>query len=249
MEFDWINVLLEGLNFLVLVWLLKRFFYRPVLEVIEKRRLSNERATIEAEKLHQEADALKLEYQQRLAEVGQARTQALAQLDEEIMAERTRRMGAVAAEMQGERERRFMLCEREKQEQRVVLEREAVTLASRFATRLLDRVAGPELEMRLVDLALQDVNALDADKRATLLRVLHEPATPIKVTTAFPLVDASRQKVAAALSQMAGREIMPEFAEDATLKAGLYLTAGAWVMMANLRDELEFFSGVFDHGH
>ncbi len=38
MELNWSTLLLEIVNFLVLVWILKRFLYRPVLQVIEERR-------------------------------------------------------------------------------------------------------------------------------------------------------------------------------------------------------------------
>ena len=38
MEIDWITFVAQIVNLFVLVWLLKRFLYRPVLDVIEKRR-------------------------------------------------------------------------------------------------------------------------------------------------------------------------------------------------------------------
>ena len=49
MEFDWTTFALEALNFLVLVWLLKRFFYRPVLAVIEARRAETAKTIADAE--------------------------------------------------------------------------------------------------------------------------------------------------------------------------------------------------------
>ncbi|MCI4439982.1 hypothetical protein, partial [Tibeticola sp.] len=50
------------------------------------------------------------------------------------------------------------------------------------------------------------------------------------------------------LGRLAGRSLAPEFSEDAMLKAGVCIMAGSWVLMANLRDELGFFSESFDHG-
>jgi F-type H+-transporting ATPase subunit b len=50
------------------------------------------------------------------------------------------------------------------------------------------------------------------------------------------------------LGSLAGREVAPQFQEDATLKSGLCLMAGAWVLMANLRDELNFFTSAVEHG-
>ena len=57
MQFDWVTFLLEFVNFLVLVWLLTRFFYKPVRNVIEARKKSIEHKIAEAEKTRTEADA------------------------------------------------------------------------------------------------------------------------------------------------------------------------------------------------
>ena len=38
MQIDWTTLVLEIINFLVLVWILKRFLYRPVMEAIAARQ-------------------------------------------------------------------------------------------------------------------------------------------------------------------------------------------------------------------
>ena len=55
MELDWSTFLLEIINFLILVWILKRFLYRPVLEVITRRREQVEKTLHEAHSLRAEA--------------------------------------------------------------------------------------------------------------------------------------------------------------------------------------------------
>ena len=37
MLFDWFTVGAQALNFLVLVWLMKRFLYKPILDAIDAR--------------------------------------------------------------------------------------------------------------------------------------------------------------------------------------------------------------------
>ena len=70
MELDWTTFVLEVLNFLVLVWLLKRFLYRPVLAVIEARRAETANKLDGAEAVRREAQALKDEYTGHLASLG-----------------------------------------------------------------------------------------------------------------------------------------------------------------------------------
>lgn len=248
MEFDWSTFALEVLNFLVLVWLLKHFFYRPVLAVIEARRAECAKTIADAEAVRLEAAELKSQYLVHLADKDKDRAVAKAKLDEKISEERARRLAALEVSIAEEHKRREALEARERSEREHAMEREAMAITARFATRFLDRLAGPELEARLADLTLSELGALAPDKLEALRLALQEQRETVKVTTAYPLDEERRAAFTQALGLLAGRVVTPEFSEDATLKAGVCIIAGAWVLMANLRDELNFFSGTFDHG-
>ncbi len=244
MEFDLTTFALEVLNFLVLVWLLKHFFYRPVLAVIEKRQAATAKTIADAATVQREAEKLKSEYQVRLAEVDKDRAAAKAQLDEEIAAERGRRLAAVEAEVDADRQRRQMLEARERNEREAALERAALTIATRFVSRFLESLAGPELEAKLVELALSELDTMTPEK----LDALRDSEIGIKVVSAYPLDEAQRAAFTQSLDRLAGRALTPEFSVDAMLKAGVCIMVGSWVLMANLRDELGFFNGNFNHG-
>ncbi len=248
MELDWSTLALEALNFLVLVWLLRHFFYRPVLAVIEKRQAETAKQIHDAEAVRQEAETLKSEYTARLTKQDEAHAAAQARLDAEIAAERGRRLTALATEIETERRRRETLEARERGEHEAALERQALVLATRFAARLLDRLAGPEVDAKLADLALAEIAAQAPEKFDGLRDTLRAADASIKVISAYPLDEPRRQAFAAALTRLAGRSLAPGFSEDATLKAGVYIMAGSWVLMANLRDELGFFASGFEHG-
>lgn len=248
MGFDWTTFALEVLNFLVLVWLLKRFFYRPVLATIEARRAGTAKTIADAEAVGREAERLKAEYRAHLAQVDKERAAAKGRLDAEIAAERSRRLAAVVAEIAEERKRRVALEAREKSEIELALERQATVIAARFAARFLERLAGPELEAKLADLALSELDAEGSDKLEALHMALKDPGVSIKVVSAYALDEARRAAFTEALSKLAGRALAPKFAEDTALKAGVCIMAGSWVLMANLRDELNFFATAFEHG-
>jgi F-type H+-transporting ATPase subunit b len=248
MEFDWMTSVLEALNFLVLVWLLKHFFYRPVLAVIEARQAETAKVIADAEAVRREAEGLKNDYQARLADVDKDRATAKSALDEEIAGERARRLAALEAKIGEERGRHEAVEARQRGELELALERQALASAARFATRLLERLAGPELEAKLADLALSELAAQTPDKLEALRTALQEPEVSIKVVSAYPLDEARRAAFTQTISRLAGRTLAPEFGEDATLKAGVSIMAGSWVLMANLRDELGFFAGTVDHG-
>ena len=58
MALDWSTLALEAVNFLILVWLLQRFLYHPVLAAIDRRREATERILAQAEAARNEAQVL-----------------------------------------------------------------------------------------------------------------------------------------------------------------------------------------------
>ena len=68
MEFDWTTFALEIINFLILVWILKRFLYRPVLDVIARRRAGVEKTLADAKRIEAEAGELKQRCECELAQ-------------------------------------------------------------------------------------------------------------------------------------------------------------------------------------
>ena len=128
MQLDWTTFGLEALNFVVLVWLLKHFFYRPVLAIIEARRAATAKTIADAQAVRRQAEELKSEYQTHLANADEKRATAKAQLDEEIAADRVRRLAALAAEIDDERKRRNVLEAGQRSELELALERKAMTI-------------------------------------------------------------------------------------------------------------------------
>jgi len=103
-------------------------------------------------------------------------------------------------------------------------------------------MASPELERRIVELALQDLAALPPERLQELSRASEKET--LRITTAFSLDKAQRQSLSKTLASLTGSTIQPEFHEETSLLAGLRISAGPWVLQANLGDELAFFSEV-----
>ena len=91
LELNWSTFLLEIINFLILIWILKYFFYKPVLNVIAHRRRNIEKSLNDANTLHGDAEALRTRYENRLSEWEKERQAAHMSLDKEIETERARR--------------------------------------------------------------------------------------------------------------------------------------------------------------
>ena len=241
-ELDWTTFVLEIVNFLILVWVLQRFLYRPVRAVIRRRQEAITRTLSEARDAQGEAERTKQQYENRLATWEREQADARARLAEEIESERTRRMATLQMELAREQERSRVLEARRAEDARRRSEDEALNRAALFGARLLTRVATPDLEMRIVEVFLEDLRELPAEKRQPLRAACREDGAHIIVTSAYPLRTDQRSRLTAALGELADRGVVCEFVQDPALLGGVLVGVGPWVLRANLRDELRFFA-------
>ena len=241
MELNWSTVVLEIINFLILVWILKRFLYQPVLDVIARRRTGIEKTLAEAETRHAEAVNLQQQYEGRLAEWDRERQHARAALSRELDAERTRKLAELQTALEQEQEKVRVAGARRQADTLHKLEETALRHATRFTTQLLKQATGPELEARLADLAITGLTALPAERIAELRNNHGKPPEAIRVASAFPLADDQRQRLEQTLASIAGPDIPQHFEQDSALLAGVRIAIGPWVLGVNLQDELQGF--------
>ena len=242
MELSWSTFLLEIINFLVLVWILKRFLYKPVLDVIARRRAGIDDRLAEAQRLHDEADTLKAEYENRLADWDHERQQARDALAQEFNEERARQMEVLQTTLAQEREKVQVAESRRRAKAAQEIEHRALQQSAQFAARLFTHAAGPELEARLFDLLVDNLSSLSSDHIAVLSTQWGEPPEVITVTSAYPFAEDRRQQLEKTLTEVTGLSVPVNYEQTPDLLAGLRITIGAWVLHANVRDELKAFA-------
>ena len=244
MELDWSTVVLEMVNFVVLVWLLHRLLYRPVLNVIAQRRAAIEAQTAAARRANEEAAALRAQYDGRLKAWEEERTQARGGLAGEIQAERTQRLAELQTTLDQEREKARVVEERRRREEARATEARAVAQSAHFVAKLLARIADAPLELKLATAALDDLRAWPDTEHRRMREALENGVGEVIITSAFPLAEPHRQMIVDRLSDVLGRTPHCTWREDPELLAGLRISIGPLVLSANLHDELRFFTGV-----
>jgi F-type H+-transporting ATPase subunit b len=248
MNLDWSTFLLEIINFLVLVWILKRFLYKPVLDVIERRKAGITKTLSDAQVMRDEAELLKRKYEERLVALEREGEQARVALDEGLQAERERRLAVLRQAVEEERKKHDVLEVRRLREQARATEQAAVDHGAQFAARLLGRIASPEVEARLVDLFLEELARQSDERRQAVRQAFQEVGGPITVSSAYPLEAARRTAVTEALGKWLGQTVACQFAEDRAQLAGLRVTIGPWILEADLQRELKLFTESAQHG-
>lgn len=242
MEFDWVTFSLEIFNFLVLVWLLQRFLYKPVANVIAQRKAAIDKTLADTRATEVAALSLKQQYENRMADWDEERGRALAQLGKEIEGERARLKDALRASIEREREKESLLEGRRAMDLRHRLEQDALDEGVRFSAALLSRLASAELEDRIRALVIEDLPHLGDARLQSLRAACREEGAKARIASCYEIGETQRASLAQALGRVAGVPVACEFGTDPGLIAGLRIGIGPWVLSCNVRDELKFFA-------
>jgi F-type H+-transporting ATPase subunit b len=250
MQIDWTTFFLEILNFLVLVWILKRFFYKPVLGILERRRAAVSAESEAAGRAKAEAEALKSDYESRLAEWERERTALHLKLNGEIAGERSRQLAALQESLAAEAEATRARARTETAEKEAACRVAARSEAFGAASAMLRRIASPALTGEILDAAIEDLRALDQADRTRLQQSLADlsPGDCVDVASAHPLESHQRARLKDALTAAIGAVPDIAFREDSSLIAGVRVAIGEYMLSADLAGELASFR-TRDAGH
>lgn len=243
MELSWTTFILEIINFLVLVWILKHFFYAPIQKVILARKKMVDDSLDNANKMQLEAKQLRETYENRLQDWGKEKAQKQKLFLQEIDQWKTQEHEKFLKTLSEEKEKQIAL---EKQNSFKLIKRnakESMFLAGKFAAKFLSEFADESLEHKIIAKMITDLKSLSEQKRQIFLNGFQNEHS-IAVQTAFELNETLKKQLTECIQQISNENTEINFIVNAELMAGANLQMGSIVLKANLRDELKFFSEV-----
>ncbi|CAA9891557.1 ATP synthase subunit b [Candidatus Methylobacter favarea] len=244
MEFSTTTFILEIINFLVLIWILQRLFYKPLLEMIAKRKQHIDQSLEKAKKLHDEAEEQRRLYENRQQLWEQEKKAAQSELHQQFEVEKSAQLEKLRRELEQERQKANVTLTRQQEEFQQHVEKQALENGARFAGLILQQTAGPEVENRLFDLLIDQLAFLPEAAKSSLQLADSKKSLIVKVSSAYLLSNDQRQQ----LEQKLGLLISPlmnfQYQQDTALIAGVRIDIGAWVLQANVRQELAGFAEI-----
>lgn len=238
MLFDWFTVGAQTLNFLVLVWLMKRFLYKPILDAIDAREKRIALALADAALKQVAAQKERDEFQQKNADFDRQRNDLLGQAKDEAKAERQRLLDEArqVADTLRARKQDALASELQTLHQDIARRSREEVLA--IAQKVLTVLAGLSLEERMGDVFTQRLRELDDEARAGLAKALKTASSPVRVRSAFELPAAQRAAIQSALNASFVGDIQIQFETTPDLISGIELTANGWRVAWNIADFL-----------
>ena len=226
MLIDWFTVVAQVVNFLILVWLLKRFLYKPILNAIDERekRIAKELADADAKKA--EAQAERDEFQNKNEEFDKQRAALLEKATDEAKTERKRLFAEArqAADLLSAKRQETLRNDAHNLNQ--AISRRAQQEVFAIARKALADLAGASLEERMGEIFIQRLRDMDSQAKAGLAEALKTAPDPALVRSAFELPAAQQAAIQNALNEIFSAEIRVRFETAPDLISGIELSAG-----------------------
>lgn len=228
MTIDWWTLGIQTVNVLILVWLLARFFWRPLAAMIETRRKAAAGTLAEAEAERSKARSALAEIETTRAGFAEERGRMVAEAQAAAEKIRADVLAKAEAEAGALRNRARAEIAQEEEASRENWAEQASRLAVDIARRLVARLDDKALQEAFLDSLVAEIGRLPDHARQSLAR---DGAT-FEAVSASPLADEDRERVRTRLAEALGGSPRLDFKADPKLIAGLELH-GSHILVTN----------------
>ncbi len=223
MLIDWFTVGAQALNFVILVWLLKRFLYQPILDAIDAReqRIAAELADAAAKQAaaRKERD----EFQHKNEEFDRQRAELLNKATSDAKAERQRLLDEARQAAEALSVKRRETLKNDARNLNNAISRRTQQEVFAIARKTLTDLAGTSLEERMIAVFMQRLRAVSGELRENLAKALQTAARPAIVRSAFDLPAAQQSAIRNAINETFAADIPLRFETAPNLVSGVEL--------------------------
>ncbi len=246
MPIDWFTVGAQMVNFLVLVWLLKRFLYTPVLRALDERemKIAGELATALKEK--QQAERERNEFRRLNEEFEQQRMALLKKARAEADLERQRLLEHLQDEIRDFRRKQMEDVKNAYSIKKEELRLRLVEGIFSLAEKVLRDLAETDLQVLMVDRFLKQCHDIDQEKKDLLLTRLKNRKETILIRSTHPLMEMQQKNLQGMCREVFAYHKPLRFEVSPALVCGIALLVDGYEIVWSFAQYLEEIENKFN---
>jgi F-type H+-transporting ATPase subunit b len=235
---DWFTVGAQALNFLILVWLMRHFLYRPILHAIDTREKKIAAELADADAKRAEAKKERDEFQHKNEEFDRQRAALLDKATDEAKAERQRLLNDArqAADALSAKRQESLRTEAKNLNQAILRRTQDEVFA--IARKALADLANTSLEERMGAVFTRRLRELDDNAKGALGSALKGAKEPVVVRSAFDLGPKERATIQNAVNETFSVDAPLRFETTPASISGIELTANGQKVAWSIADYL-----------
>lgn len=236
MHIDWWTLALQTVNVLVLLWILGRFFFRPLMTIVAKRQAEAGKLLADAAAARDQATALRTDAERARSGMATERDRLLAEARKAADVEKATMIAQSSREIAKSRSEAEAALARDREAAEKAVEVHARDLSLDIARRLLARFPPDTAFAAFLEGLCREVQSLAPAAKAAFAAPAGDA---IEVVTATPLPADVSSRVRGELARAFGADLPLRFRADAALIAGIELHGRNAIVRNNWRADLD----------
>ncbi len=239
MHIDWFVFFAQIVNFLILIWLLKKFLYGRIISAMDAREAKIATRFEEAEKSRLEARAAAEEWEQNNKALKECYEELLNRAREEAEARRKEMVEKAREEVDLLRQRWQETILREKDAFIQELRSRAAKQVTAIARRILADLADTDLESKIADVFMRHIRQLKDDECLKLRDSLAGSKNGIVIQSTFGIPEEKRSRIAETITGRIGNGMEFRYEKSDDILSGIELRTQGHKIAWSLNDYLE----------
>jgi F-type H+-transporting ATPase subunit b len=234
MQIDWWTLGLQTVNALVLIWLLARFLFRPVVDAIATRQRAAGRLLTDAQAAKAAAESERAKAAAETASLAEHRSEALKAAEAEAATAKSALLATAQADADKLRAAAKAEIEAQRRTEALAADDRAGRLAVDIASKLLDRLPHEARVAAFIDGIATGLAKLPEGTRASLCA----DGTSVRLTVARAVTPEEVETCRKAIAGVLGHPVLVEVTVEPELIAGLELEAPHAIVRNSFRADL-----------
>ncbi len=241
MEINWFTVIAQVINFFILVWLLKRFLYKPILRAIDERESKIATQLKEAEVKKAEALKEQKDFEQKNRAFNQDKKDRIDKMIEETNEERQKLMDKARVDAEVLSKKLVNAAQKRHHEEQMLLNRKILEEVFAISSKALTDLASSDLEELLVEAFTKRLMALEGNELKNLKMAFKSSSEKLLVRTAFPLTAKQQKELNQAFDEVLDSETSIKFEVTPILIGGIELSTHEFKLAWSISEYLHAF--------
>ncbi|SCP96146.1 F0F1 ATP synthase subunit B [Anaerobium acetethylicum] len=236
MNINWFEIVAQIFNFIILLLLLQKFFYKPVLNAMEKRQERIAKALNEADQKMADADSIRTEYEEKIAAIKNTEREILEQAKKDALLAKEKLTNTYRNQAEEKRHAYLKEVEEEKRNFSESLRKSLAQNSVRIASNILSAASTQNLSDSIFRAFIDKILLLDTQ---SIGRANPSDGESLTLTSSEPVSEEQKNILEQTLKSVLGNYKSITYKTDTSLVIGYELKFETLVLHANIRRYIE----------
>jgi F-type H+-transporting ATPase subunit b len=224
-QIDYFTTIAQIINFLILVYLLRRFLYRPILKSMNEREQKIISRLKEAEQKKKDAEQEVESYRKMLQELSDKRQDMNAKAAKEAQILQTDLIEKVRSEVEASRVNWNEAFLRQKESLLADLSRHAGDEIYAIVRRALQDLADEDLEKQIINAFIKRLKNMDASEKEKFKEFYKASGQQITMRSTFEIPEDMRRRILEIVNDQTGVDVKIQYEIAPDLICGVEMSA------------------------